>query len=277
MYSYLNQNQEENLIEGIRFEVSLAQQIVESEEFILNNAYGRCNMLNTNPGLLEALDKVKILNTMPDGYMTIQMVADYFEVSVETIRTSIKRNQEELFMNGLVVLKGEELKGYLSNDFVKFIINFAKIRHLTLLNRRVILNIAMLLRDSIIAKAIRYTILNVLDTDEGKILLQQEVERLTKERDRYKNAYEEIYPLYIELKEKLKEKDKDLLLYCDIKNTSLERMCIAENKLRRAEEELQEYRRRELYEVEEEIPEGVSVYYDPRNGYKPTPRYPRIY
>ena len=277
MYSYyLNQNQEENLIEGIRFEVSLAQQIVESEEFILNNAYGRCNMLNTNPRLPEALDKVKILNTMPDGYMTIQMVANYFEVPINTIKATVNRNQEELFMNGLVVLKGEELKGYLSNDFVSCIMQLTKIRHLTLLNRRVILNIAMLLRDSIIAKAIRYTILNVLDTDEGKILLQQEVERLTKERDRYKNAYEEIYPLYIELKEKLKEKDKDLLLYCDIKNTSLERMCIAENKLRRAEEELQEYRRRELYEVEE-IPEGVSVYYDPRNGYKPTPRYPRIY
>ena len=259
MYNYLNQNQEENLIKGIWFDVSLAQQIVESEEFMLNNSYGRSNMLNSNPGLLEALDKVKYLNTMSDGYMTMQMVADYFEVGYRTLQKSIQRNQEELFINGLVVLEGEELRQYkmsgiLQGDFM----SHRRINRLILLNRRVILNIAMLLRDSVIAKAIRYTILNVLDTDEGKMLLQQEVERLQ----------QRVY----ELEEKLKEKDKDLSDSYNMANIAIERMCIAENKLRDAEEELREYRRRELNEVEEEIPEGVSVYYDPRNGYKPTIR-----
>lgn len=259
MNNYLNQNQQENLIEGIWFDVSLAQQIVESEEFILNNAYGRCNMLNTNPRLPEALDKVKILNTMSDGYMTIQMVAYYFEVSYDVIKKCIQRNQEELFMNGLVVLEGEELRHYKMSGILQGdIMSHRRINRLILLNRRVILNIAMLLRDSVIAKAIRYTILNVLDTDEGKMLLQQEVERLQ----------QRVY----ELEEKLKEKDKKLSDSYNMANAALERMCIAENGQRRLQEELDEYRRRELYEVEEEIPEGVPVYYDPRNGYKPTIR-----
>ena len=52
-----------------------------------------------------------------------------------------------------------------------------KSRSLTLYNRRVILNIAMLLRDSIIAKEIRYVILNVLDTKEGQMLMLYETQK----------------------------------------------------------------------------------------------------
>ena len=47
---------------------------------------------------------------------------------------------------------------------------------LTLYNRRVILNIAMLLRDSIIAKEIRHVILKVLDTEEGQRLMLYETQ-----------------------------------------------------------------------------------------------------
>ena len=203
MYNYYeNQNQEENLIRGIWFEMSPIQQIIESEEFMLNNRYGRYNMLNSNPILPEALDKIKILNTMPDGYMTIQMVANYFEVPINTIEKSIQRNKEELFMNGLIILQGEELRQYKMSGMLQVdSISSRRINRLTLLNRRVILNIAMLLRDSVIAKAIRYTLLNVLDTDEGKMLLQREIERLKEERDYYKQAYYGIYPLYRELKD----------------------------------------------------------------------------
>ena len=53
---------------------------------------------------------------------------------------------------------------------------------LTLYNRRVILNIAMLLRDSIIAKAIRYVILNVLDTEEGQMLMILETQKAMNDR-----------------------------------------------------------------------------------------------
>ena len=53
---------------------------------------------------------------------------------------------------------------------------------LTLYNRRTILNIAMLLRDSIIAKAIRYVILNVLDTEEGQTLMLLETQKAMNDR-----------------------------------------------------------------------------------------------
>ena len=48
---------------------------------------------------------------------------------------------------------------------------------LILYNRRVILNIAMLLRDSIIAKTIRHVILNILDTEEGQTLMLYETQK----------------------------------------------------------------------------------------------------
>ena len=224
MYSYLNQNQEENLIEGIMFEMNPIQQIIESEEFMLNNRYGRCNMLNSNPGLVKVLDDIKYLNTMSDGYMTMQMVADYFEVGYRTLQKSIQRNQEELFMNGLVVLEGEELRQYKMSGILGDFMSPNNIkRSLTLLNRRVILNIAMLLRDSIVAKVIRYTILNVLDTVEGQFLLQQEVDRLQQELEKqtqranhYQDAYEGIYPLYRELQDYVNTNMSYKYLYEDL-------------------------------------------------------------
>ena len=53
---------------------------------------------------------------------------------------------------------------------------------LTLYNRRTILNIAMLLRDSIIAKEIRFVILNELDTKERQRLMLYETQNAIYDR-----------------------------------------------------------------------------------------------
>ena len=141
-------------------------QLYEKEEGMLENIEVRRNNL-ANPLTLQALDKVKELITLPNGYCTTRIVADYFEVPFETIRKNVQRNREELEFNGLIVLTGDTLKQW--KEYISCIasltseINYSS--SLALYNRKVILNIAMLLRDSIIAKAIRHVILNVLNTE----------------------------------------------------------------------------------------------------------------
>ena len=168
------------LVKGITFggsntnqEQPIAQlnpyiQLVQFEEGMIENIEVRRNFL-ANPFTLQALDKVKRLFTLHDGYCTTKMVAEYFEVPEITIKTLVLRNRKEL--NGLIVLKGDDLKQWKKNSS-----EIIASPSLTLYNRRTILNIAMLLRDSIIAKAIRYVILNVLNTEElelnGLILLK---------------------------------------------------------------------------------------------------------
>ncbi|HDK7194981.1 TPA: sigma-70 family RNA polymerase sigma factor [Clostridium botulinum] len=55
---------------------------------------------------VEVLDKVKNVILLPYGKcMTTNMIADYFEVDVETIKKSIQRNKKELTFNEMKILK----------------------------------------------------------------------------------------------------------------------------------------------------------------------------
>lgn len=105
---------------------------------------------------LQTLCNIKQPITFEDGNMTIQMVADYFEVGYKTLQKSIQRNQEELNMNGLVVLEGEELRQYKNSILYKYNFqNISKIRSLTIINIRLLPIIATLLKESRIAQQIR--------------------------------------------------------------------------------------------------------------------------
>ena len=114
------------------------------------------------------LDRVKVVPTLPDNlHLTTEMVATFYDVDKETITTTVQRNKGELSRNGLQVLKGAELKqlkeelagqgGYARNEHS---LNPA-ISQLTLFNRRTLLNVGMLLRDSEVAKQVRMYLLEV--------------------------------------------------------------------------------------------------------------------
>ncbi len=113
----------------------------------------------------EVLNKVKGLVLLPnDTHTTIDMVADYYEVGgVEAIKSLIFDNKEELEQDGLKILKGKELKEFkgqfLKGTNLENTYKFAP--SLTLIPRRAILRIGMLLRDSDIAKQVRTYLLNV--------------------------------------------------------------------------------------------------------------------
>ena len=121
----------------------------------------------------EMFKKVKSLVLLPDNTnVTTEMVANYFEVSEETIRQVIVRHNDELKSDGLKVLTGKEL------SYIKSLCQIeSRAKSLTIIPRRAILRIGMLLRDSIIAKQIRTYLLDVENntkTEDKLIALTQD-------------------------------------------------------------------------------------------------------
>lgn len=110
----------------------------------------------------EVLDKIKGLTLLPDDlHITVQMAADYFEVGKEAIKSLIKDNRDELDIDGVKVLTGDDLDIFVRSfkNPTNFISN--KARSLTIIPRRAVLRMGMLLRDSFVARGIRSYLLNI--------------------------------------------------------------------------------------------------------------------
>lgn len=105
----------------------------------------------------EVLDKVKALSLLPDGlHVTTQLVANYFEVGLKAIESLVHDNREELETNGYTVLTGPQLTSFKEVSPLDKRVG----RHLALFTRRTVLNVAMLLRDSNVARQVRTYLLD---------------------------------------------------------------------------------------------------------------------
>ncbi|WP_405585670.1 restriction endonuclease [Streptomyces sp. NBC_01092] len=105
----------------------------------------------------DVLDRVKALSLLPDGmHVTTAMVAAYFEVSRKAIESLVLDHREELVANGYRVLAGTELASFKEVSGIP-----SRSRSLALYPRRAVLNIAMLLRDSEIARQVRVYLLDM--------------------------------------------------------------------------------------------------------------------
>ncbi|GGU23529.1 hypothetical protein [Streptomyces violascens] len=123
-------------------------------------------------GRVDVLEKVKALQLLPDGlHVTTEGVAQYFVVHKEAVHSLVRRHREELTSNGMITLGGDELR---IDDVVKMTTSseapndtpesYPQGRsHLRVFTRRAVLNIAMLLRDSEVARCVRTYL---LDTEE---------------------------------------------------------------------------------------------------------------
>ncbi|MFD7165010.1 hypothetical protein [Streptomyces violascens] len=123
-------------------------------------------------GRVDVLEKVKALQLLPDGlHVTTEGVAQYFVVHKEAVHSLVRRHREELTSNGMITLSGDDLR---SDDVVKTTTSsdasdgdpesYPQGRsHLRVFTRRAVLNIAMLLRDSEVARCVRTYL---LDTEE---------------------------------------------------------------------------------------------------------------
>ncbi|WAZ22888.1 restriction endonuclease [Streptomyces cinnabarinus] len=111
----------------------------------------------------DVLDKVKALSLLPDGmHVTTAMVATYFGVTVDAIRQLKARHREELSCNGMVTLQGRDLAEFKRDVLSRFPSGHPQPRSsLTLYSRRAVLNVAMLLRDSDVARQVRTYLLDM--------------------------------------------------------------------------------------------------------------------
>ncbi len=135
---------------------------------LLNNQNEREIIMNEER--LDILDKVKDLVFMKGTeYMTTQMVADYYNVGYEAIKSLINRHKEELTKNGYKLVSGKELKEILVSCNMKltnkkgyFECNGEKFANRSngLFNKRSIMNVGMLLEKSPVAEEIRTLLLN---------------------------------------------------------------------------------------------------------------------
>lgn len=105
----------------------------------------------------DVLDRVKALALLPDGvHATTELVASYYEVPIETVKSLVKDNRKELEANGYRVLRGTELR-----EFDRSHGDLSKVRQLALFDRRAILNVGQLLTDSDVARQVRTYLLDL--------------------------------------------------------------------------------------------------------------------
>lgn len=108
-------------------------------------------------GRTDVLEKVKKLVLLPDDMnASIEMTATFYEVGKKAIDSTILDHREELESDGLRILTGSELislkeMGVIGKNSSAF----------TVIPRRAILRIGMLLRDSLVARSVRDRLLNI--------------------------------------------------------------------------------------------------------------------
>ena len=119
-------------------------------------------------GRTEVLDKVKELILLPNTeFATTEQVATYFNTTKDNIKQTKKRNNDELISDGVKNSSYKEIKQLINSDNVSPL----KIppKGTLLFPKRAILRMAMLLRDSEVAKEIRTRLLDIVqDASEGK-------------------------------------------------------------------------------------------------------------
>lgn len=177
------------------------------------------------------LDKMKVIPYLTDDMVvTVQQAANYYECSMDTIKTLIKRNREEFEEDGMVVLTGTEL-----NDFKEKVLQgsnepdkiSSKTRSLTLIAKRSLLRIGMLMTSNLLATKIRNYLLNIeekTEIDRKSWAIQREVgiierKRMTSAISRYipESKHKKFaYPNYTNMIYKV-------IFGCDAKSLRLER------------------------------------------------------
>ena len=116
-------------------------------------------------------------------FATMEMVAKYYDVPIETIKSTINYNREEIEANGYRVYTKDNLLSLKFNlktkrggfnvlDNQNNVIASGSNNGMALFSKRAILNIGMLLRDSDVAKEIRSRLLDIAhdsETESGNI------------------------------------------------------------------------------------------------------------
>ncbi|MFJ9625938.1 hypothetical protein [Streptomyces sp. NPDC101181] len=165
-------------------------------------------------GRVDVLDKVKSLALLPDGiHVRTEDVARYFEVSTEVIKKVTFRHRAEMEESGLTVLRGSELRVF-QRDMQSLWGGGQEsypqaATQLRLYTRRTVLNVAMLLRDSDVARCVRTYLLDA----EGELRTQyasldRRVTRIESCLSGVGSALQELGPVLLRMSERLDSLDR---------------------------------------------------------------------
>lgn len=208
------------------------------------------------------LDKIKIIPYLTnDMVISTNQIANFYECGLEAVKTIIKRNREEFENDGMIVLKGQDLKdfkekiGEVQNEPT---INYAS--SLTILPKRSLLRIGMILTNNAIATKIRNYLLNIeekTDVDRKSWAIQREVgiierKRMTSAISKYipESKHKKfVYPNYTNMIYKI-------LFGCDAKTLRSERKVKTNDALR---DSFSESELRKVEEVETIVTGLISM------------------
>jgi prophage antirepressor-like protein len=111
------------------------------------------------------------------GAATTQQMAEYYEVPVDAVESVLRRNRDELESDGLITLKGSQLKTFKQLS-VK--LTESNAGSMTVWTPRAALRLGMLLKDSEVAKQVRNVLLDVAQTAEPRDTgnVQREISQL---------------------------------------------------------------------------------------------------
>ena len=108
-------------------------------------------------GRIEVLERVRPLDTQVNGlHLLASDVAAYFEVSPQAVQALVHEHRAELESYGDQLLTGQRLAAFKTSSGIQ-----TRARHLALFNRRTVLQVAMLLRGSDIARQVRAQLLDL--------------------------------------------------------------------------------------------------------------------
>ncbi len=133
------------------------------------------------------LDKLKAIKYLTDDMvLSLDQVATYYESSKKTVDTIITRNKEE-FLDETIVLRGQELKEFKTQVSLlhgEGEIN-SKVPSLTLITKRGLLRVGMIMTNNAMAAKIRNYLLNleeVATIDQKSWAIQREVGIIERKR-----------------------------------------------------------------------------------------------
>lgn len=172
---------------------------------LTNSEVHRKNILNNNLAIEELNRKFNIPGIEHEGviYFTNSQIANFFNVDLRTIERLIENHKEELQSNDFAVLKGQELTAFKKSITISATdINVGpKTTNLSISTFRTLLNFAMLLPNSEVAKNMRGVMIDIaMDTiakktgGHTKYINQRDKEYLNKafieeaERKKFTNA-----------------------------------------------------------------------------------------
>lgn len=133
------------------------------------------------------LDKMKVVPYLTnDMVISTSQAANYYECGLEAIKTIIKRNRAEFENDGMIVLKGKDLKAFKKEiGEVQSEPTLTYASSLTILPKRSLLRIGMILTNNELATKVRNYLLNIeekTDFDRKSWAIQREVGIIERKR-----------------------------------------------------------------------------------------------